>query len=183
MPLHYCTFSLFPLLDHTFITVDCSPTAKAVWRNHGECNDLHSWFWKADYYWMRKDIQTRSHKAAQICKGSFGLSTSTVRGEKTHNIPRSEGCLQGRRSINVFIPRHYTHRVVYERPDNSKELWIRYQGWKKSFSRHSSSLPPYGDWGNYSQWKYHHMLRHELTKTYYSFTPQNGRSTHRQVCL
>lgn len=53
----------------------------------------------------------------------------------------------------------------------------------RSPSTHSSSLPPYGDWGNYSQLKYHHVLRYELTKTYYSFAPQNGRSTHRKICL
>ena len=36
MPLHYCTFSLFPPLDHTCIAVDDhSSTAKVVWRKHG----------------------------------------------------------------------------------------------------------------------------------------------------
>lgn len=103
---------------------------------------------------------------------------------KTHNLPRSERCLRWMRSTNVSVPRHCTHshlwntgqlQGVLDQVPRIKKL--------KCFSTHSSSLPPYGDWENYSQLKYHHMLRYELTKTYYSFTSQNGRSTHRKICL
>lgn len=106
MPLRYCTFSLFLPLDHTCIAVDDhSPAAKVIWRKHGKCNYLHSWFCKADHCWMGKDTETGRHRATQICKGSFGPSASTPRGEKSHNMPRSERCLQWMRSTGVFTPR------------------------------------------------------------------------------
>lgn len=161
MPLHYCTFSLFPLLDHTFLTVDDrSPTANVDWREHGKCNDLYSWLCKADHCCMGKDTQTRSHRATRICEELFGYWISTLRKEKTHNMPHSKGCVRRMRSADVFIPGHYTH----------SHLWNTKQGVQGALD-----LVP--------QVKYHHMLRYELTMTYYSFTSQNERSTHREICL
>lgn len=183
MPLKYWTFSPSPPLDDTCLMVDvCSPAAEAVWRKRGKCDGLYRGSCKADPSWMGKGTQTRIHRAPQIHKGPLGPSTSTERRENPEYDTQQRISAQSKEYQCGYLEALHSLMKCQTAPrsfglgtkDNKKE--------KKCIYAYSF-LPPSGDWGNYSRLKYHHMLRYELTETDYCFAPQNGRSTHRKICL